>query len=275
MRTIKKIINESSETQEIRGLIGIYEEIAAGKMQEIRGGIMNARDFFERLTILSSEVGADLETAGLGTSGEGAVFVSAGTGLFGDLIDKIFFNFMDFVRKNPKVDKFVIGKLGDEMMKTLAGNTDYKYYDLVDEELKGEELSVLMKELVVYKKIYLFYGKFGNIVNQETRVDTVSGQVLGNIQDEKSLSEQKFLYLYEPTIVEIAKVFSEEIAGAIFNQTIAESRLAKYAARLMHLDSALEKVDDRLMNLSLEKMKAAKRIGEKKQMSSYAGLVAI
>ncbi|MEK7550897.1 MAG: F0F1 ATP synthase subunit gamma [Patescibacteria group bacterium] len=272
MRSIKKVIVEDRETLEIKGLVEVYEEIAAGKMQEIRESIMNARDFFERLATLSSEVGADLETAGLGRTGDVAVFVSAGTGLYGDLIDRIFVGFMDFVQKNPRIDKVVIGKLGDEMMKFLAKDITYQYYDLVDEEIEAEKLSMLIKDLVRYKKIYLFYGKFRNIVNQETWTQAISGQVLGEIQGGK-VSDKKFLYLYEPGVESVAKVFSEEIAGSVFDNTIEESRLAKYASRLMHLDTALEKINEKLKNLFFERIKVAKRVSERKQLASFAGLL--
>ncbi len=272
MRSIRKIVTENKETGEIRGLIEAYEEIAAGKMQEIREKILLSRDFFERLANLSSEVGADLESAGLGRSGDVAVFVSAGTGLYGDLIDRIFVGFMDFVKKNPKADKVIIGKLGKEMVSSLTNIKDYKYYDLYDEEIKKDELSGLIKNLISYKKIYLFYGKFKNIVNQETWTQAISGQVLGDIQQE-NIPETNFLYLYEPDVDTVSRVFSQEIAGSVFDQTIKESRLAKYASRLMHLDSALEKVDDKLAALLLEQTKAIKRNSERKQLSSFAGLM--
>lgn len=273
MRTIKKISSETSETVEIKSLVEVYEEISASKMQEIRGEIINSRDFFENLAILSSEVGADLEQSVQNKSGDVAVFISAGSGLYGDLIDKIFVDYFSFISKNKNIDRIVIGKLGDEMMKSLTNETNYKFYDLVDEGLDKSSLPELLKNLVKYKRIYLFHGKFRNIVAQETWTESISGQVLGEIQD--NIQSEKSMYLYEPNMLDVAKVFSEEISGMIFDQSIKESRLAKYASRLMHLDTVLEKIDTKFDKLVFEKIKAVKRNSERKQMASFAGLINI
>lgn len=272
MRTVKKIITESKETGEVKGLVEVYEELAALKMQEIRGEILNARDFFERLAALSAEVGADLGKAGLGKNGEVAVFISASTGLYGDIIDKIFVNFMEFTKKNPNAELIVLGKMGDAMMKNLAPNKKYRYFDLVNENISDEILPEVVKTLVYYQKIYLFYGKFNNIVNQETWTSSISGQVLADMQAINQ-AETKFLYLYEPKIEQIAKVFSEEIAGSVFGETIKEAQLAKLASRLMYLDAAIEKIDGKLENLLREKRKAVKRNIERKQLVSFAGII--
>lgn len=273
MRTVKKISSETNETAEIKSLVEVYEEISASKMQDIRGEIINSRDFFEKLASLSSEIGADLEQSVQNKQGDVAVFVSAGSGLYGDLIDKIFIDFVSFINKNKSTDRIVIGKLGDEMMRSLAGETNYKFYDLVNEDLDANTLPDLLKTLVKYKRIYLFHGKFKNIVSQETWTESISGQVLGEIQD--GMEMQKCQYLYEPNISDVAKVFSEEISGMIFDQTVKESRLAKYASRLMHLDNVMEKIDTKLEKLIYEKVKAVKRNGERKQMASFAGLINI
>lgn len=272
MRTIKVISTEVSETLEIEGLVEVYEEMAASEMQKIRSGVLNARNFFERLANLSNEVGVDLEKAGLGRSGDVAVFVSSQTGLYGDIIDKIFVDFMKFVNENPKAERIVFGKLGDNMMKTLASNISYKYFDLVDEEIDEKSLPEVLSTLVGYKQIHLFYGKFNNIVNQETWTSTISGKTLGDVQPQ-NIDIKQFLYLYEPNVETVSKIFTEQIAGSVFNQLIKESRLAKFASRLMYLDNAIEKCNEKITSLSLEKSKSRKRMVERKQLVSFSGCV--
>lgn len=272
MRSIKKIILDKKDTQEIKGLVQVYEEMSATKIQKVREEIIIGRDFFDRLSRLSNEVGADLETAGLGATGEAYVFISSQTGLYGDIIDKVFASFVTFANNNKTADIYVLGKLGDSLMKSLAPQIKYKYIDLVDEDLEGTNLSLIIKDLVKYKKIYLFYGKFKNIVTQESWTSSISGQVLGQIQNLDNF-DNKFTYLYEPEVNTIAKVFSEEIAALLFTQTLDESRLAKLASRLMYLDDSLEKIDKKLDILVREKNKSIKRRNERKQLTNFAGIM--
>ena len=272
MRSVKKILKDKKEIEDIKGLVQVYEEISASKIQKVRDEILTSRDFFERLSLLSKEVGADLEASGLGASGEAFVFISSQTGLYGDIVDRIFVSFSAFLKSNPTADVYVLGKLGDSLMKSFLPKVKYQYFDLQDEELTDEKLREVIKSLVQYKKINLFYGKFKNIVVQESSTSSISGRVLKEVQDQKVFDE-KLNYLYEPEVNSVAKVFSEEIAGLLFNGTLEESRLAKLASRMMYLDEALENVDKRLMKISLERVKAIKRKNERKQLTSFAGIM--
>lgn len=272
MRSIKRIKNDIKELDEIKALVEVYEEIAASRMQAIRNDIFSARDFYERLAQLSAEVGADLESAGLGKAGEVAVFISSQTGLYGDIIEKIFMKYTNFVTQNPSVDKVVFGKLGDSMMKSNPSNLSYQYYDLDNEVLEGENLTNILNKLINYKKIHLFYGKFINIVSQEGENKTISGQTLAGYTKE-SLKDAKFYYIYEPSVDKISKLLTEQIAGAVFNQSMKESVLAKYGSRLIYLDDTLQKCDEKMFNLALEKNKTKKRIIERKQSISLASMI--
>ena len=87
------------------------------------------------------------------------------------------------------------------------------------------------------------------------------------------LPREKFLYLYEPTEAAVAEVFTKEIAAAVFDQTLKESQLAKFASRLMYLDTAIEKIDEKITGYKLEKAKAQKRAMGKKQAVAFSGII--
>lgn len=269
--SIKKISDSKKEIESIRGLIEVYEEMSATKMQKIREEIINARDFFDKLAELSVEIGADLDRDSFAKNGDVCVFVSSSTGLYGDLIDSIFVKFSNFIKANPKFDRVVVGKLGNSLMQSYNKGVDFTYYDMADEGLVDAEYKTVLAKLMQYKRIHLFYGKFKNIVTQETWTQVISGQVLGNIQELVNTNES-LKFIYEPDPEFVSKVFSEEIASSIFSQSIDENKLAKYASRLMYLDLVIEKIDDKLNTLAFQGIRAKKRRTESKQLVSFAAM---
>lgn len=272
MRTVKAIINQIKETDELKGLVDVYEEIAAYRLTKIRKVILASRDYFEGLANVSGEVGIDVGMAFPSTQGEAAVFISANSGFYGDIVDKIFASFVEFVKKN-KVDNIVVGSLGKTLMESYAKGISYKYYEIPDDKLETADLSLLAKEFENYKKIHVFYGKFKNIVIQESSLMSIGRQTIGGVQKAHT-PDIKLNYLYEPSLEKIAEVFAKEILYSLFEQSVKESQLARYASRLMYLDSAIEKIDDRKKVLGMEKTRAVKRNVAKRQGIMVAGLIA-
>jgi len=277
MKTYKEISADKKGTLELKGLIEIYEEIAAAKMQQIRSAILDSREYFDGLAKMSDEVGSDLDVGPDHKKRHAVVFLSADAGLFGDIIDKILVDFLSFVEKN-KADVFIAGKLGVELMHSYAPRIKYQYFELSDDKINMEEFGEVVKKLLEYQKISVFYGKFVSIVIQNSSVSTMSGKSLEEFEkseDEKEKEIKQRHYIYEPSLEAISEKFGNEILTSVFEQTVRESQLAKYASRLMHLDFALENVDERLKTIHSDRRRIKKRINGKKQTERVARLISV
>lgn len=273
MKTYKALINDQKDTIELQNLLEIYEEIAATKMQQVRSGIVAARNFYDKLISLSDEVGTDLGDVIKTTHKEAAVFLAANTGLYGDIVDKTFTKFLEFVG-SQQVDIFIVGKAGERLMKTLGGNLKYEVFHQPDDSIDTAALKAIMEKLVTYKKTHVFYGKFVNIAVQNADLSTVSGELLPRPDEPVEILKQKrFKYLYEPSVINVAELFAHEILASVFEQIIRESQLAKFAARLMHLDRSLENINGWLQKISLQAQTVAKSIANRKQNSTVAGVM--
>jgi len=135
------MISKRQITQEIdglislKGLVEVYEEVAAGRMQKIRGAVLQSRLFLNGLLGVFSRVkAAYLKDPSVVVSTRArngkmvAVFVSANSGLYGDIVDRVFEEFAAFVKqKNP--DIVVLGKLGVKMMSDRLPGRLFNYYD--------------------------------------------------------------------------------------------------------------------------------------------------
>lgn len=273
MRSYKFLVSEASNLLEIKGFIEVYEELAAGKMQKIRKFILSGRDFFEALEKLSDEVGSDFETVTEAGKKTAAVFISANTGLYGEIIDKTFKQFLVFISKNES-DVYIVGKLGEELMKSLAPKVAFRPLPFSDGDIVPEEFNLALSSLFPYKKIVVFYGKFYNIATQHPFVSRLSGETLSRSQNPEELAKIHFRYLYEPSLFTVSEVFAGEILTSMFDAILREAQLAKQASRLIQLDTTIENIDFSLIKITSEKRNLRKKILNKKQNSMVSGIMA-
>ncbi|KKU63080.1 MAG: hypothetical protein UX87_C0035G0003 [Candidatus Amesbacteria bacterium GW2011_GWA1_47_16] len=283
MITKKQISIETESLFSLKGLVEVYEEVAAGRMQKVRGAVLQSRKFQEGLLDVFRKVKTVYrrhpEQGALKRRGNGqqvAVFVSANAGLYGDIVDKTFEMFVQHVQKN-KSEVVVLGKLGIKMMADRLSGTLYNYYDFSDDEVDSESFEMIMRYLIQFEKILVFYGQFKTILSQEPVTTVVSGDLLEEQMQTEEKKEHKTRviyddYLFEPSVSVVAQTFEGEILASMFEQTLHESQLAKFASRLMALDRAVDNIDGRMLVMKREARKLMHKTYNSKQLSKLAGL---
>lgn len=266
MQTYKTLVAETKNTLELESLLEVYEELAATKMQKIRSEILNSREFYEGLTTLVDEVGSDVSEAVKTTDKEAAVFVSANAGLYGEIIEKTFSNFMSFIKKMPQLDLFIIGRNGNTLMKEYGKGYTFQTIDLPDDKVEEKMLAEIIVKLLRYKKLFIFYGKFKDVAIQNPYMARVPGELLPKTGEKLELIKKKRLqYLYEPALSHISTIFAQELFASLFEKMLEEASLARLGSRLMHLDSSLEHIAARLKFLTNDRRKVQKASLDKKQ----------
>ena len=281
------MISKRQITQEIdglislKGLVEVYEEVAAGRMQKIRGAVLQSRLFLNGLLGVFSRVkAAYLKDPSVVVSTRArngkmvAVFVSANSGLYGDIVDRVFVEFAAFVKqKNP--DIVVLGKLGVKMMSDRLPGRLFNYYDFSDDGVEAESFRMIMRYLIQFEKIMVFYGQFKTILNQQPVVTSVSGDAMAAEEDvvvDATGRKVARRYLFEPSIEEVAKVFEGEILASVFEQTLHESQLSKFASRMLALDHSVENIEKRMGFIKLESVRLKHKLMNKKQLGRISGL---
>lgn len=263
MRTLKRAAKDIDDARAMKGLLEAYEEIAATRMVKVREAIGSTRGYYQGLSTLSDEVGADLSNIFEESSEkEAVVLLSANEGLYGDILDKVFAQFITHVQ-NSNSEVYIAGRVGEKMLKDYAPNIKYTSLPILDSEEGLSAIESIREKLLSYRNIKIFYGEFESIVNQNANVRGMSGAIEGADVDEKATADLQ--YLYEPSLTKISKKFGEEIFVGIWEQTTKESELAQQASRLMHLDGALTKLDEEVKKLTKKRFKMVKKNEEKKQ----------
>lgn len=265
MRSIKKVKEEIINISQIKSIVEVFEEISAIRMKDIRDEILGSRDFLERLANLSNEVGSDLSSID-GNSKSASIYLSSSGGMYGELPEKVFNAFLEHT-KNNKTEIFIFGKQGKDYISKYRPNLKFNYYELDDRKKSSELVAESLKVLSYFGQITVFYGKFKNLVNQESRTQSI----MGNYEDKfnkiskKDLEEKRFKHIYEPSVNDVSKKFATEIKTSVFEGMIKENDLAKTASRLMHLDKAFESINQKLAILEITKNRENKKMEDKKQ----------
>ena len=287
----KQIKDRLSDLFGLKTLIQTYEEVAAMRMRSTRSSVLLNRDFNEGLTFIFQRIKKsykdqiallmkDKKASGKVRVAEKAsllkrnsriniVLISANTKLYGDILEKTYASFADYLQKNPQapIDITIIGKVGKAIFEEDFPGRKYTYAEFPDDNVPLEELSKLVKHLVEYEKIYFFFGKFQTVTSQVSAVLDVYGQ-----EEAISASESNTKYLFEPSLEEILVLFETEIFGSIIEQTLRESILAKFASRMVTLDSAAERIIGDLKKVELQRRIARHRAENKKQFDSLRSI---
>lgn len=250
----------------MKGLVEVYEEMAASTMREIRDAILANRDYYHHLANLSATVGEDLSLVDGHQNKQALVLFASDEGMYGDIIDKVFALFLHAVKTTANADIFIIGNSGAKLIQTIAPHTKFTLIPV------PKSTTEIIKQLFIYRSVQLFFGQFQSIANQtpNTRVltsatiESTKAQWAGDVT-------VKLKYLYEPSVTHIADVFAKEIFSGVFEQSFQEGELAKNASRILHLDQALTNIEKKL-TLDVKRYQTLqKRVSGKKQQTQFSG----
>jgi F0F1-type ATP synthase gamma subunit len=110
-------------------------------------------------------------------------------------------------------------------------------------------------------------------LTQDPIVTSVTGDAFMAEQAVKEETEFiKSEYLFEPTVEDIAKIFEGEILASVFQQTLHESQLAKYASRMIALDRSVDNIERRLSGVRGEEVRIRHKLQNRKQLSTISGI---
>lgn len=284
MVTKKELARETEFLTILRTILETYEEIAATRMARIRSSVLGSRDFLLEINAIFQQVKTSykahiellMKTKKIKDSSKLTfikrngktlyVFISANTGLYGEIIRKTYDVFIESLKKEPG-DVAILGKLGLQFFNTEKIKTPLTYFEFPDNKMDNAIVQKIVEHIIQYEKVLVFYEQFNNVVSQSPIVTNISGDPLSW---EKGGPLAK--YFFEPSLEKIMEFFEKEIFGSIFQQTIFESELAKFAARMVSLDFASENTKTRLKQVILAGQRIKHQESNKKQLEKFASM---
>ena len=284
MVTKKELTRETEFLTTLQTILETYEEIAATRMARIRSSVLGSRDFLLEINAIFQQVKTSYKAqieiymkkkrikdpaklTFIKRNGKTLyVFISANTGLYGDIIRKTYDVFIENLKKEPG-DVAILGLLGLEIFNAEKINSPLTYFEFPDNKIDNAIVQKIVEHIIQYEKVLVFYEQFNNVISQSPIVTNISGDPL---PWEKGGPQAR--YFFEPSLEKIMEFFEKEIFASIFAQTIFESELAKFAARMVSLDFASENTKTRLKQVILARARIEHQENNKKQLEKFASM---
>ena len=276
---------EIGQIEGLGTLVRAYGEIASVRMKKTRDSVLANREFLSEISTVFDQVRISYarevlqfsRRTGLKRRGQVtflahngktvSVLLSANTGLYGEIVRATYNLFMEEVRKNIS-EVSIVGKHGLELFLGDEPNRPYSYFELPDDKVETNQLSSLVKHIVQYEEIHVFYGQFMSVIKQVPSTYEISAEI--NIPKEGSKKVAK--YLFEPSLEMILMFFETEIFASTLEQVVRESLLAKYASRVLAMDIADGNIREELTKLNFEKMRINHSVLNRKQLNSMGSV---
>lgn len=277
----KQIESEIKSVESLKSLTEAYGEIAASRMKKIRGFVLRNRDYLasidsifkDTLSSYSKMLSQMIKEGKLKEGGRVtflahngktvAVLVSANTGFYGSVVRSTFNKFISEI-KNKDIETTIIGRAGRNMFLSREPNKPYTYFDLPDYGVDAGKLAEVIKHLVQYEKIIIFYGKYISVVTQKPESEVIEA----GTHAAENPKEETISFLFEPSIENILMFFETQIFASLFDQVIRESQLAKFASRILAMDNATQNIDKKLDELKKLNLKTIHDLANKKQLDA-------
>lgn len=270
MRTERFLKNELGDLDGFLSMIEAYEEISALRMRKVKKSVLSRRDFLQGLneafshiiysySIYRRALKKNARTNILNTNGRNVIaLLSSNTGLYGDLILRVFAKFLDEVRQSDaKTDIVITGLLGRRLFDNSGIKKEYKYFDLSDTAANDENIKKLLDYITEYTSVNVYHGVFKSILVQEPEKTYLTGEVM---RIESSTVDKRIAsFIFEPSIEKVAEYFEKQILSLVFEQSVFESSLSKYASRMVSLDTAASSISTKVAGMGFELKKAKHR----------------
>jgi ATP synthase F1 gamma subunit len=280
MKTDKKLQQNMKSLTNMMRVIQSYQEIAAMRMRRVKESVLQNRHFLEGLNEIYSQVDLSYRSQGIflrkksnstvrKTNGKTVtLLLSANTGLYGDITRRAFDLFMKDVKEHD-TDIVIIGKYGKRFFEGSLFKKPFVYFDFSDTGLDEKNTKDILKYVLNYEAIAIYHGFFKDILMQEAVRTLVTGTLN---RDLSKADTPAFKYIYEPSIEEVMTFFENEILSVVFNQSVFESSLSKFASRMISLDQATVKVKSVLKRTNFKIRKLHHKGAAEEQLTITSGI---
>lgn len=269
-----KAVEELDYLTSLEKIINAYEEIAANRMQNIKKGVLENREHLTEINQIFQIVKNSYQkqvvvhktiSSRNKIQQTARVFISANTGLYGDLISRVFTVFRQDL-KDPG-EAVIIGQLGKVLMEKSYPGAKFTYFNFPDAKIDFQVSKRLIDYLMPYEQVVIYHGLFKNIVMQEASSSNITGDFL--LPETKESRRRQLIF--EPSLVKILEFFETEIFASLLVQTIYESQLAKFSSRMASLDQATDNISRATRQALWENSREKHRLVNRKQLGMLAG----
>jgi len=268
----------------IKSITSVYQEIASFRMNQLRSRVAATREFLEGISAVYNHAKTAYISAVrrqtpkqrekmwkslsfVRRNGKKvSVFLSANEHLYGTLILDVWGHYINDITRD-RADAVVVGSIGQYLLGNEQLDVETAVFNLDDDKPTTEQIKKIIDYLSKYEEVVIYHGQMETVLHQ---VPTKS-EISGGVSFDKRPARLARKYLFEPSPEQILAFFETEIISALFNQTILEHQLARFAARMVAMDQATENANEQTKKIKKEIRNLQRRVMNRKQLEVFAG----
>ncbi|MEX0621374.1 MAG: FoF1 ATP synthase subunit gamma [Candidatus Woykebacteria bacterium] len=268
----------------IKSITSVYQEIASFRMKQLRGRVDAVREFLEGISTVYNHAKSAYIAAVKSRSPKERenlwkrlsfirrngkkvnVLLSANEHLYGTLILDVWSHYLKDLKRGD-ADAAVVGSIGKYLLSNEQTKVMANYFSLDDDKPKPEEVKKIIDHITSYEQVVIYHGQMVTVLHQIPVRSEISGGVSFEVTDQRSARR----YLFEPSPEKIMEFFETEIMAALFNQTILEHQLSRFAARMVAMDQATENAQEEVKKIEKQILRLRRRVMNRKQLEVFAG----
>lgn len=245
----KDLDKELQNLKYLRDLIYAYQEIAAFRMRRVREEVLKSRDFYKELLDIYKKTNYIYFRTYKKTfqpnsnNKKAAIFLSANTGLYGNVIYETFKNFLQN-HKNDDYELIVVGKLAKKWMEEIGISKGFTHFDMPDTTSNITAYAkALFEKIKDFEQIIIYHGIFENITTQKATQTIITNKAL-DLEPAENYDSQTLSFIFEPSIEKVLDIFIKQILYSFLEQAINEGNLAKYGSRMLSLAQSQKNIEE-------------------------------
>ncbi len=260
VREFKRRIRSVKSTQQITKAMKM---VSAAKLRRAQEAAEASRPYTEtlqgtlaRLVGLSSDVEHPLLAKRPEVTKVGYIVVTADKGLCGGFNTNIIRAALDSLaadERKPERGIIAVGRKARDFFRKRGG-LEAEFVNLGDKVSYADAREIAQYIMNAYEneefdEIYVVYARFVNAIRQ---VPTVEKILPIEPPEEKSTSEIKVEYIYEPSAEEILLNLLPRYVGSLIYHALLESKASEHGARMTAMGNASENAGEIIDNLTLK-----------------------
>jgi F-type H+-transporting ATPase subunit gamma len=246
-------------------LIDVMKLAATLQFNQFRSGQESSAEFLSSLEVALNAVSRQrIEAAFLNPRPNlpaGIILMSSDEGFLGELNELLVNKLMDIREARDRI--IVLGRQGADYLEELK--LDFVTLPSADEKLKFASAQKLRDEIFspylkgAIGKIHIIYARFVNITLQQIESETLLP--LTGFSSAPPASHEEFII--EPNINSVIQGWVKLWLGFRLYQIMWSSKLAEFAARIMHLEGSIQELNRINQHLKLEYFKYLHSLSDK------------
>jgi F-type H+-transporting ATPase subunit gamma len=269
MATLKAIRRRVASVRNIQQITKAMKMVSAARLRRAQEAAFAARPYAEKLEAvlqnLSSQ-GQELAHPLLATREEKNIdllIVTSDRGLCGGFNSNLIRRAEAFIREHPeqKVTLSIVGRRGYDYFKRRAHALGEHHTDVSGRltPALAHDIGARLSQRFINGEadgVYVLYARFRSAVVQVPTID----RVLPIVAKERSASQTRTEYLYEPQPQELLESLLGRYIDMLIYRSMLESVASEHGARMSAMDNATNNAVDMISRLTLD-MNRARQAG--------------